>query len=185
MEPQAPHTECPPWPTSTPVPPDSEPMPSLTSLGSLLSAWGTCRAPRVSCPSAPEPPRCIFCGKGHLDPAENGQHFLSQVVLSPGFSTTPRGGSYRQAGPHSPITWQGCPESSGRRGTTEGHALQLRTHRQGQHVGEHPCAVEHQVELRGRHPAEHGGRHGPKLPLHFFLQSPESRNHSESEDRSD
>lgn len=65
------------------------------------------------------------------------------------------------------------------------HAYQLRTCGQGQHVGECPCAVEHQVELCGRHPAEHGGRCHPKMPSHFFLKSPESKNHTKSEDSSD
>lgn len=86
------------------------------------------------------------------------------------------------------LSVSGCAPARGRHGATaglRGSARQLRTHGQGQHVGERPCAVEHHVELCGRHQAKHGGRRGPKMPSHFFLESPESENHSEPEHRSD
>lgn len=89
---------------------------------------------------------------------------------------------------HGHLSASGRAPARGRHGATaglRGWARQLRTRGQGQHVGERPRAVEHQVELCSRHPAKHGGRRGPKLPPHFFLESPESENHSEAEHRSD
>lgn len=89
---------------------------------------------------------------------------------------------------HGHLSASGRAPARGRHGATaglRGWARQLRTRRQGQHVGERPRAVEHQVELCSRHPAKHGGRRGPKLPPHFFLESPESEKHSEAEHRSD
>lgn len=61
----------------------------------------------------------------------------------------------------------------------------LRTQGQRQHVGECPCAVEHQVELSGCHPAEDGSHGGPKLAPHFPLQGPEAEEHGEAQDSPD
>lgn len=140
-------------------------------------------------PPAPSPcractgsrPRSSLSWKVHLHPPGLSCHWacLRRPTASSdclaGAQQTPTHLSPGRCAPN-PARGMGAIAGSDRR--------QLRTHGQGQHVGECPRAVEHQVELRGRHPAEHGGRRGPEMPSHFFLQSPKSKYHSESKDGS-
>lgn len=162
--------------------------------GALPSPWGTPRTPQASCchPKSlqslhGEPSQVCPLLESAPQPSESRHHAHPRLSCPWAFLQCHMGSSCHQMPPH--LSPGSCALSPARgMGVTarpDQHTHQLRTHRQGQHVGERPRAVEHQVELCGRHPAEHGGCHGPKMPSHFLLQSPESKNHAKSEDCSD
>ena len=136
---------------------------SPTSCGASPTQplWGPCPLPA---PWTSSSSRC--CSWGGLAPPASprpsqspaqGQSSLASWPPCPAFLRHLVGSSFQQT-----LGWT-APHQPG--GPGQGR----RTHGQGQHVGERPCAVEHQMELRGRDPAEEGGHRGPELPPHFLL----------------